>query len=433
MEGTAVGLIGLCLFVVLLFLGMPIGFVMAIVGFLGFGLLRGFHAGLSLLATQAFRTSNDYILGVVPLFTAMGYLAMHMRLSGDLFHAAHRWFGHVRGGIAIATTIACTIFGAICGTSIGVAAAIGAIALPEMRKFKYKSELSTGLLSSAGNLGFLIPPSLVFVIYAIITEQSIGVLFIAGILPGVLLCLLFIATIYIWCRLDPSACTLSPPFPWVERLRAVRYVSGVLLVVGIVLAGIYAGLFTPTEAAAIGVFGVGLVGLLFRRFSREALTTALRETALLTGKIYLLIMGAMIFTRFVTVSEIPLKISLAVSELGLSPFSVLMSMLILYIVTGFFLDIIPIVLITAPVLHPLLVQMGYDPVWISVLVAMTILIGSVTPPFGMNVFALSAMVPDVPISSIFKGVMPFCVAMLVCLILILLFPQIALFLPSLMG
>jgi tripartite ATP-independent transporter DctM subunit len=315
---------------------------------------------------------------------------------------------------------------------VATAAAVGVIALPEMRKYKYKDVLSTGVLASAGNLGLLIPPSLAFVIYAIVSEQSIGVLFIAGIMPGLLLATLFIIIIWAWCRVNPSLGAPSPPATWGERFRSIRYVAGSALVIIIVLGGIYGGIFTPTEAAAIGVFGVILIGFIFRRLTWKVFMGGINDTALLTGKIFILIIGAMIFSRFIAISELPLHLSEAVAVLQLEPILILVVTLIVYIILGFVVDIIPIILITGPVLHPVLVSMGYDPIWLAVCIVMTILMGGITPPVGLVVFALSGVIKDVPIYTIFKGVFPFLGAMIVCLALIVIFPQIALFLPNLM-
>lgn len=432
MSLTMIGILGFVLFFVFLFLNMPIGIVMALVGFVGFSVIRGWDAGLSLLSIQAYRTGSDYILGVIPLFIAMGFLAMRLALSTDLFYVMHKWIGHWRGGLAMAATVACTIFGAICGDAVATAAAVGVIALPEMRKYKYADVLSTGVLASAGNLGLLIPPSLAFVIYAIITEQSIGMLFIAGVGPGLVLTVLFVMTIWFWCRIRPTLATPSPSATWGERFSSLRYIIGSALVIIIVLGGIYGGVFTPTEAAAIGVFGVLLIGFIFRRLTWPAFAGGISDTALLTGKIFILIIGAMIFTRFITVSEIPLHLSETIAVLQLPPILILLVTLIVYIILGFVVDIIPIILITAPVLHPVLVGMGYDPIWLSVCVVMTILMGGITPPVGLVVFALSGVIKDVPIYTIFRGVFPFLGAMIVCLVLIIAIPQIALFLPNLM-
>jgi len=430
---TTIGIMGICIFILLLFLNMPIGISLALIGFVGVGLIRGWDASLSMLSLQAYRTAADYILGVIPLFVAMGFLAMRLRLSSDLFYVMNKWIGHMRGGLAMATTVACMAFGAVCGSAVATSMAVGTVALPEMRKYKYKDILSTGILASAGNLGALIPPSMPLIIYAIITEQSVGLLFSGGIGAGILLTLLFILAIWIWCRIKPDVAYSSPPAPWRERFGAVRYIIGLLLLAIIVLGGIYTGMFTPTEAAAIGVFGALVIGLIFKRLTWKVFTGSMVDTALLSGKIFLLIIGAMIFTRFVTVSEVPLQISTLIAELNLPSFSILIILLIFYIAAGFVMDIMPIILITVPILHPVLVGMGYHPVWLSVLITMTTLIGGITPPVGLVVFSLSAMIKDVPIYTIFKGIFPFLGAMLLCMVLMIAFPDIVLFLPKLMS
>lgn len=432
MSPAMVGIIGFCLFFVLIFLNMPIGFVMALVGFIGFGLIRGFDPAMALLSVQTYRTASEFILGAIPLFIAMGFLAMHLELSTDLFYVMNKWIGQLRGGLAMAATGACSIFAAICGDAVATAAAVGVVALPQMRKNKYADVLSAGVLASAGNLGFLIPPSLALLIYAVITEQSIGTLFAAGILPGLLLAVFFVITIWLWCRINPKLSTAAPPASWGERFSSLRYVSGSFLVIVLVLGGIYGGIFTPTEAAAIGVFGVIIVGFIFRRVTWRRFTDGISDTALLTGKIFILITGARIFMRLITVSEIPLNMSETIATLQLSPFVFLVMVLVFYIIMGFVADILAIILITVPVLHPVLVGMGFDPVWISILIVVTVLMGMITPPVGIVVFALSGVFKDVPIYTIFRGVLPFFGAMIVALVFMVAFPQIVLFLPNLL-
>jgi C4-dicarboxylate transporter DctM subunit len=432
MSPAMVGIVGFCLFFVLIFLNMPIGFVMALIGFIGFGLIRGFEPALALLSVQTYRTASEFILGAIPLFIAMGFLAMHLGLSTDLFHVMNKWIGQLRGGLAMAAIGACSMFAAICGDAVATAAAVGVVALPQMRKNKYADVLSTGVLASAGNLGFLIPPSLALLIYAVITEQSIGTLFAAGILPGLLLAVFFVITIWLWCRIKPELSTAAPPASWGERFSSLRYISGSALVIVLVLGGIYGGIFTPTEAAALGVFGVIIVGFAFRRVTWQRFAAGISDTALLTGKIFILITGARIFMRLITVSEIPLNMAETIAALQLSPYVFLVMVLVFYIIMGFVADILAIILITVPVLHPVLVGMGFDPVWISILIVVTVLMGMVTPPVGIVVFALSGVFKDVPIYTIFRGVLPFVGAMIVVLVFMVVFPQIVLFLPNLM-
>ena len=432
MSLTLIGIIGLCLFLVLIFLEVPVGICMGLVGFIGLGVIRGMDPGLGVLGLQYFRTAATYAFSVIPLFVLMGFLASEVKISTDAFYIVQRWMGHVRGGLAMATTTACAIFAAICGDAIATATTLAAASLPTMRKFKYDDSLSLGCLASGGNLGFLIPPSLGFIFYAIITEQSIGTLFISGMLPGILLTVLFIITIAIRCRINPQLGPAIPKAGWIERLVSLRYIIGPLVIIVLVLGGIYGGIFTPTEAAAAGVFGCLVFGLVTRRFSWSGLRFSLKETAVLVGRIFILVSGALVFSRFITVTEIPVTLAENLATLNVGPYVILWIVLIFYIMVGFILDIMSIILLVAPILHFILVELGFDPVWIASTTMITILMGQISPPFGIVVFGLSAYVPDVPIWTIYRGCIPFLLAMAIGLAICVYFPQIALFLPSLM-
>jgi len=388
--------------------------------------------GLQVLGLQYFRTAATYAFSVVPLFVLMGFLASEVKISTDAFYVIQKWMGHVRGGLAMATTTACAVFAAICGDSIATATTLAAVSLPTMRKFKYDDSLSLGCLASGGNLGFLIPPSLGFVFYAIITEQSIGTLFISGMLPGLLLTVLFIITIAIRCRINPQMGPAIPRASWIERLVSLRYIIGPLLIIVLVLGGIYGGIFTPTEAAAAGVFGCLVLGLIARRLSWSGLRYSLKETAVLVGRIFILVSGALVFSRFITVTEIPVTLAENLATLNVGPYVILWIVLIFYVMVGFILDIMSIILLVAPILHFILVELGFDPVWVASTTMITILMGQISPPFGIVVFGLSAYVPDVPIWTIYRGCIPFLLAMAIGLAICVYFPQIALFLPSLM-
>ncbi|MBN1191965.1 MAG: TRAP transporter large permease [Dehalococcoidales bacterium] len=427
-----IGVAGFIAFFIFMFLNIPIGITMAVIGFTGLCVIRGLDAGLSVLSIQTFRTGSDYVLGVIPLFVAMGFLAMRLQLSTDLFTCMNKWVGHWRGGLAMASALACTVFGAICGDATATSVAVGVIALPEMRKYKYADILSTGVLASAGNLGLLIPPSLAFIVISMLTEQSIGTLFIAGILPGILLAVLMVGVIWIWCRINPGLAPPSAPSSWGTRFRSTKNILGAGALIILVLGGIYGGLFTPTEAAAIGVFGALIVGLSMRRLTWNSFKAALIDTGELTGKIYMLIIGAMIFMRFVTASEIPLKLSVAITTLNLPPLAMLILVLVILTIMGCFIDLLPVIMITTPILFPTLVGLGYDPLLVSVLIVMTGIVGGITPPVGMVVFAISGMIKDVPVYTIFKGVLPFVGAMLLAIIIMIIFPDIVLVLPNLM-
>ena len=432
MSLEMVGLIGIVLLFVLIFLKMPIGLSLAMVGFIGVGVIRGIDPGLSVLGMEYFRTAATYQFSVIPLFVGMGFVASEAQLSSDAFYAINKWMGHQRGGLAMATTAACGMFAAICGDAIATATTVAAVSLPEMRKNKYADVLSVGCLAAGGNLGFLIPPSLGFIFYAILTEQSVGTLFMSGILPGVLLTGLFMVTIAVMVWIKPQLAPPSPRASWGERLKSLRYIIGSLALIILVLGGIYAGFFTPTEAGAVGVFGGIFLGLINRRLTSQGLVSSLRETARLVGKIFILVTGAMVFSRFMVVSEIPLRLAEAIGALDVSPYIVLAIVLIFYILIGFIMDIMSIILIAAPILHPILVGLGFDPVWLAVITMITVLMGHISPPVGIVVYGLSGYVRDVPVFTIFRGALPFLAAMLVCLLIVIRFQIIALWLPYLM-
>ncbi len=426
------GLIGIVVVFVFIFLNMPIGISMALVGFIGLGIVRGMEGGLNILAIDAFRTSASYTFCVIPLFVSMGFLASQTGLSDGAFEAIHKWIGHWRGGLAMATSGACAMFAAICGGALATATTVAAVALPQMRKYHYDDKLSLGVLAAGGNLGFLIPPSMGFMLYAIITNQSIGILFISGVLPGILLTLLFMVTIWILCRINPELAQPSPRASWKERFVSTRLTIPSIILIILVLGGIYAGFFTPTEAGAVGVFGVIVIGLANRRLTWQGFISALRESAKLYGMVFLLIIGTMIYSRFLVVTEIPMLLSETIAVLDVSPYVILVIALIFFILIGFIMDIMAMLMLTVPILHPVLVSLGFDPVWLATLTIITVLMGHITPPVGMVVFGLAGYVRDVPVYTIFRGAFPFLGSMLVCLVILIAFPQIALFLPNMM-
>ena len=427
------GLIGIAILLVLIFIRVPIGFAMALVGFFGVWLVRGTNPAFSLLATEPYSVSSHYVYSVIPLFIFMGNLASQTRISADAFFALDKWLGHFKGGIAMGTMGTCTIFAAICSDPISTAATTCTLSLSEMRKYKYSDQLSLGTIAAGGNLGFLIPPSLAFIIYGILTETSIGKLFISGILPGLLLAAIYMITISLIVRLNPQMASSRPPASWKERFASTRKLTGVLVVILLILGGIYTGTFTPTEAGAVGVFGVILVALAGRYLTWKGFKGAVKETAGMLAMIFILVIGAMIFSRFLVLTEVPMGMTDFVAGLSVPPILVLIVVLIIYIFIGCIMDIMSIVIVATPILHPVLVSLGFDPLWVAVLTVITILMGNISPPFGIVVFALSGMVPDVPMYTIFKGIMPFLLATLVGLAILIAFPQIALWLPGMMG
>jgi C4-dicarboxylate transporter DctM subunit len=422
------GLTGILLFLVLIFFEIPVGVCMGVVGFVGLGLIRGWDSGFSVLGLQYYRTAATYAFSVIPLFVLMGFLASEIRISGDGFIAVKNWLGQFRGGLAMATMIACAIFSAICGDSIATATTLAAVGLPEMRKMKYDDRLSLGVLASGGNLGFLIPPSLGFVFYAIITEQSIGNLFLSGIGPGVLMTVLFVITIAVWCHINPQLGPRTEPVNWNVRIVSLKYIITPAIVIVFVLGGIYTGLVTPIEAAAAGTFIIYVIGIVMRRLTKSAFTNSLYETGKLVGRIFILVSGALVFSRFITISELPARLSEMVAAINLPPVAILWVILIFYIVIGFILDIMSIILIVAPVLHFVLVGLGFNPIFLGGVTMITILMGQISPPFGIVVFGLKAFVPDVPVWTIYRGCLPFLGVMLIGLAICVHVPAIELFL-----
>jgi len=433
MSLTLLGILGIIVLFVFIFLNVPVGFSLAGIGILGVCLTRGLDSGLNILGVEYYRTASTYVFSVIPLFIGMGFLASHADLSRQAFIVIRNFIGHRRGGMAMASTVACSIFAAICGDSIATATTIGSVSLPEMRRYKYKDTLSLGCIAAGGNLGFLIPPSLGFIFYAILTEQSVGVLFISGILPGILLTVLFLIAIWIWCRIDKNAAPASDRVGWGERIRSLHSIISPLVLILLILGGIYLGFFTPTEAGAVGLFGVLVVGIVTRSLSMDGFIKAMFDSAVLVGRIFILITGAIIFGRFITFTEIPPHLAQAIVDANLHPYLVLCIVLGFYVLIGFVMDIMSIILLAAPILHPILVQLGFDPVWLAAATMVTVLMGNISPPVGIVVYAMSGFVEDATVFTIFRGTFPFLGMMLIGLILMILFPQIALFLPDLMS
>ena len=435
MSLTLIGIIGIVVLFVFIFLNVPVGVALAGVGIAGIAVISGFDCALKTLGIEYYRTASTYVFSVIPLFIAMGFLASRSNLSSEAFVAIRNFIGALRGGLAMATAIAAAIFSAICGDSIATAVTIGSISLPEMKKRKYSDTLALGCVAAGGNLGFLIPPSLGFIFYAILTEQSVGVLFISGIGPGILLTLLFILTIWIWCKIYPEAGPSSERVDWAIRIKSLKGVVGSIIIILLILGGIYLGLFTPTEAGAVGVFGVVVIALIKRTLSFNDFIESMLGSADLVGRVFILVTGAIIFSRFITLTEFPMKLAEVIVHLEVSPYVVLLIILIFYILIGFVMDIMSIILLAAPILHPILVHLGFDPVWLAALTMVTILMGNISPPVGIVVYALSGFItdPNISVLTIFKGVMPFLAVMLLGLVLMIIFPTIVLFLPKLMG
>ncbi len=432
MSLTAIGIIGLIVLVILLFSKMPVGFVMAFLGFLGFSYVVSIDAGLSLLARDVFETFSSYSLTVIPLFVFMGQIAFHSGISRRLYDSVYVFMGHHRGGLAIATIAACAGFSAISGSTNATAATMATVTLPEMRRYKYDMGLATGTVAAGGSLGILIPPSVIFVVYGIMTGQSIGKLFVAGIFPGILLALLFMLTVYIRVRMNPA---LAPPGPKTTLREKARSFTGVLealIIFAFVMGGLFFGIFVPTEAAAVGAFLTLLLSILRRQLSWEAFLKSLMDTTRISCMVMVIVTGAVVFGHFMAITRIPFDLANWVSSLPLPGYAIMGVIVLIYLFGGCFMDALAMIMLTIPIFYPVAIALGFHPIWFGVAIVLVTEMGVITPPVGVNVYVVHGIAKDIPLEVIFKGVAPFVLALLACVAILLTFPQIVLFLPGLM-
>jgi len=433
MTPTWAGIVGLIALFVLIFTRMPVGFVMALVGFAGFAYVTSLPAALSLVAKDIFDVFASYNLTVIPLFILMGQVAFHAGISSRLFQAAYTFMGHWPGGLAIATIGACTGFSAICGSTNATAATMAAVTLPEMRKYGYRPSLAAGVVAAGGSLGILIPPSVIFIIYGIMTEQSIGKLFMAGIVPGILLALLFVAAIVLWVRICPAIAPQGPRAGMRERLASLSGLVETLLLFLLVMGGLFLGVFTPTEAGAVGAFGSLAIAGARRTIDRRGLMQSLFETTRISCMILVIVAGATIYGHFLAVTRIPFDVAAWVTGFDLPPYAVMGLIIGVYLVGGCFIDALALIMLTVPIFYPVILTLGYDPIWFGVVIVLVTQIGVITPPVGVNVYVVSGVARDIPLHVIFKGVLPLLAALILATLLLIPFPGIALFLPGLMG
>lgn len=431
MSLEMIGVIGLGLMLLLMCMRMPLGASMILTGVAGFCYIMGSNQGLFVLSSSAYKMANSYMLTTLPLFVLMATFAANAGMSQDAFVSVNKWVGHLRGGLAMASAVACAVFAAVCGSGVATAATMCGVAYPEMRRHGYSDQLSLGIICSGGQLGFMIPPSIPFIIYAFLTEESVGSLFIAGIIPGILITILFIITILVIVRLDPSAAPAGPRYTWKERIVGLQPIWGIVALIVFVLAGIYSGFFTPTEAGALGAFGALLLGIFKKQLSWPKIIASLTETGNITAMIFLLIIGAQVFGAFMAISEVPFWIADYIGRLSLPPMLIVIAIMVIYVIIGFFMDIIGVMVLTVPIIYPLLTNLSIDPVWFGVLVVLTVMIGEISPPLGLVMFAVAGYVKE-PLEVVFRGVWPFFYAMLVALALLMAFPQITLWLPNMM-
>jgi tripartite ATP-independent transporter DctM subunit len=426
----AVGLIGIVVMLILLALRMPIGIAMLLVGAGGFAVLHGIEPALHMLGSYPYGYAAVYELSVIPLFVLMGNAAAVSGMGRDLYATAYAWVGHWRGGLSSATIVSCAGFAAVSGSSVASAVTMGRICLPEMKRYNYDDRLATGTVAAGGTLGILIPPSTAFIVYAILTEQSIGRLLLAGFFPGILLATLFVVTVSIWTHFRPE---LGPPGPRAgreERIKVLGRAGPMLTIVIATIGGIYLGVFTPSEAAAVGAF-LALGYALWRgSLSGENLNFVLLETVKTTSFVFLILIGALVFGPFLALSGLPQQFAAWLTSFALPPIAILSFLMLLYIFLGMFLEGFSILVLTLPIVVPIVQALGYDLIWFGVLMVVVLEMGLISPPVGINVFVVKGLVPDVPLAKVFAGIMPFWTAMVVCLIILIAFPDIALILPN---
>ena len=431
MTPTDAAYLGFALLFLLLAASMPVGFVMAVVGLIGFALVVSPPAAFSMATIELYSTFADYNLTTIPLFVLMGQVAFHTGISRGLFHAAYHWLGWLPGGMAMSTVGACTAFGAICGSGPATSATIASVALPEMRRYGYDMQLATGCVAAGGGIGMLIPPSIVFIVYAILTEQSIGKLFIAGIGPGILVALLFCLVIYVQCRMQPHYGPAGPGFTWRERFVSLRGVWETLLLFALVMGGMFAGYFTATEAAAIGAAGTLLIALGKRDLTWKKLGQCLNETIRTSCMVMTIVAGAIIFGKFLAVTQVPANLALWLSGLILPGWAIMTLIILFDLVGSCFLDALALDILTIPIFYPVVLALGYDLIWFGVMIVVVTMMGVITPPVGVCAYVVSGMARDVPLEKIFRGSLPFLGALVLAAVLITVFPQIVTFLPSL--
>ena len=431
MNPITIGLLGIAALLVVFLLRMPVGFAMALVGLVGFSCLVSPEAGLSILSRDVFHSFSSYSLTVIPMFVFMGSIAFASGMSRRLYDAGYALLGKLRGGLAMATVAGCAAFAAISGSTNATAAAMGRVSLPEMKRYNYADSLATGSVAAAGSLGILIPPSTIFIIYGIMTEQSIGKLFVAGVFPGLILAALFIVVVALVCWRDPSLAPTGAATNWKEKIAGLTGISEMLVLFGLVIGGLFLGWFSPTQAGGAGAAGALLIGLVRGQLTWQGFLGAVKDALRITCMVMIIVTGAVVFGHFMAVAKIPLMLAAWVVGLPLPPVAIMGVIVLIYLLGGCFMDALALITLTIPIFYPAVLALGFDPIWFGVIIVLVTEIGVITPPVGVNVYVIKGIAEDVPLETIFKGILPFLGALIIAVGILMAFPEIATFLPSL--
>lgn len=430
MDPTTTGIIGLCLMLFFIAVGVPIAFSLISVGAVGMFYVAGIGPTLAQIGMIAWDKGSSFVILCVPLYILMGQLVFHTGIAADLYDFVQKWLGRLPGGLAIASVFACAGFGALTGSSLAAVATMGAIVMPEMKKYRYDDRLSTGVLSASGTLGILIPPSIIFVFYGVMTETSIADLFIAGIVPGIITAVFYSTSIYVRCLINPRIGPVGPAFSWKERFTSLKKVTPVVAIFLLVIGGIYGGVFTPTEASGIGVTGVIIVSLLMGKLTWGSFRQSLLDTGVSSAMIFAILIGGYLFSRFLALTEITANMINWIQSLQLNNHLFILCIMLFFALLGCVLDVFGMLILTLPFVFPIVIHLGFDPVWFGVFAVIMAEIALVTPPIGVNVFIMKNIAPEVAIEDIFRGIMPFILCDFTLVLLLIAFPQLALWLPN---
>jgi len=431
MNDVAIGIVALLILMLVFLTGIELSFGMALIGLIGYTYLTSFSAACNLLVKDFFDTFTSYSLTVIPLFVLMGQIAYNSGTASRLYQTAHKFVGHVPGGLAITTVIGATLFKAMCGSTIATVATFSSIAIPQMQNYGYSKKLSTGIVASVGTLGVIFPPSIVLIIYGIITEQSIGELFLAGFLPGLLISLFFSLIAYTWARINPAIAPRAEASSWPERIRSLPELLWVVIIFGIVIGGMMFGFFTPTEAGTVGTLAVLVLAVIRERFALSKLKKSIGESLRIGCMVLMLLAGSAVLGHFLTITEIPLIAADWTASLPFDRNLIMVVIMLIYLLGGSFIDDIAFMMIATPIFYPVIIKLGYDPIWFGIMVGITLMVGAIIPPVAMCVFVVKQISGE-SFKVVYSGVLPFLIGLFVCAALLFLFPQIATFLPSLL-